>query len=167
MIKMSVNVINAGGAKRSISGLFKRLKEQAQIGRRAQVLVGVQKGAGNYDDGTPIAVIAAANHFGTSTIPARRFLDVAVANNSKRYANIVRDQIPKVLRGKMDMDAVLNAIGNAAVGDVQDYMVDLRTPPNAPSTIKKKGSDNPLVDTITLRPNIRHEIAREPVEEGL
>lgn len=163
-MKAQVQIINADRAKRSVADLAKRLAGHSKV------LVGVQKGAGNYNDGTPIAVIAAANHFGTTTepkIPARRFLDVAVANKSKRYANIVKRQIPKVLDGKIDMDAVLDAIGNAAVGDVQDYITDLSEPANAPSTIAKKGSSNPLIDTGNLKQSIRHEIAREHVEEGL
>ncbi len=202
-MKASVQVINADKAKRSVSELGKRLAGNDKV------LVGVQKGAGDSDEGTPLAVIAAANHFGatinhpggtaygyktkrdaengklkflksgegfmelgktgphTINIPARRFLDIAVQNNDKKYSKIAANLIPQVLEGKMDMDEVLDKIGNTAAADVQSYMRKLREPPNAPSTVRQKKSNNPLIDKGTLRQSIRHEIAREPVEEGL
>lgn len=163
-MKAQVQVINADRAKRSVAALAKRLAGNDKV------LIGVQKGAGSYEDGTPIAVIAAANHFGTTTfpkIPARPYLDVAIAKNQRRYANLAKHQVPKVLEGELDLEQVLDQMGLAAAADVQEYMVELRDPPNARYTIEKKGSDNPLIDDGHLRQSIRHEVASEPVEEGL
>lgn len=203
-MKAQVSVINADRAKRSAAQLAKRLQTEHD-----RVLVGVQRGAGTYDDGTPTAVIAAANHFGADidhpggtsygykserdaeagrvrflkdgegfmeigktgphkiNIPARPFLDTGVEKNQRRYANIAKHMVPKILEGEATMDQTLDAIGLAAASDVQEYMVELQDPPNSPVTIAKKGSANPLIDTGHLRQSIRHEIAREPVEEGL
>lgn len=202
-MRAQVQVINADRAKRSVAALAKRLQG------KQNVLVGVQQGAGNYDDGTPIAVIAAANHFGatikhpggtsygyrterdaiagksrflksgtgfmetgktgahTIQIPARPFLDVAIEKNSRHYTTIAKNQIPRVLHGDLTMEQVLDGIGLAAASDVQEYMVELRTPPNAESTKARKGSDNPLVDEGTLIPSIRHQVAQGAVTKGL
>lgn len=165
-MKARVQVINSDRAKRSVTQLAKRLQSRGEA-----VVVGVQRGAGNYEDGTPIAVIAAANHFGANLndrveIPARRFLDVAIDNNQRKYSNMAKEMVPLVLDGEITMDQLLDRLGLTAAADVQDYMVELKDPPNAPYTIKKKGSANPLIDTGHLRQSIRHEIAKEPIEEG-
>lgn len=165
-MKFRTQVRGTDRAKRSIAAYMKRLS-----GHR-QVLVGVQKGAGDYEDGTPIAVIASANQFGATLpngveIPARPFLDVAINKNRKKYARTMAEMLPKVLDGEPSVEEILDTIGLQAVGDVQEYMVELHDPPNSPVTIAKKGSNNPLIDTGNLRQSIRHEIAKEPVEEGL
>lgn len=165
-MKARVEVKNADSAKRSLEALINNL------GDNTQVLIGVQKGAGNYDDGLPLAVVAAANHFGANlaaniSIPARPFLDVAIEKNQRKYSVTAKNLLPKVLEGEMEMDQLLDSIGLQAASDVQEFMVELKTPPNAPRTVKKKGSSNPLIDSGHLVQSIRHEIAREPVEEGL
>lgn len=166
-MKARVEVKHADRAKRTVEALAKRLRTKAD-----RVLVGVQKGAGNYDDGTPIAVIAAANHFGATMpngaeIPARPFLDVAISKNQRRYSAMAKEMVPEVLNQKRTMTQVLDSIGLAAAADVQGYMVELQDPPNSPITIARKGSANPLIDTGHLRQSIRHQLSSEPVEEGL
>ena len=65
------------------------------------------------------------------------------------------------------LDMTLNKIGVTAVGLVQKYMTDLRTPPNAASTIKKKGSSNPLIDSGALRQSVSYKITTSKPTEGL
>lgn len=203
MAKATVSVTGTDRAIRSASEIIKRLEG------RNQVLVGVQKASGAYEDGAQIAVIAAANHFGATIktkggvsygyrtekeaiagqvrfmeagkgfmelgktsagvtkIPARPFLDVAISKNKARYSKIFKNLIPKVIDEKMTAEQMLNSVGEAASSDVQDYLTELRDPPNATSTVSKKGSDNPLIDTGFLKQSIRHEIARDIVTEGV
>jgi hypothetical protein len=49
-------------------------------------------------------------------------------------------------------------IGMVAVGDVQRRIVQRIPPPNAPSTIAKKGSDVPLIDTGRLRQSVDYTV---------
>ena len=49
-------------------------------------------------------------------------------------------------------------LGEKVVADVQRKIVALKDPPNAPSTIAKKGSANPLIDTGRLRQSIDFEV---------
>jgi hypothetical protein len=60
-------------------------------------------------------------------------------------------------------------MGQLAEGHVKQEITDLRTPPNAESTIRAKGSDNPLIDTGALRQSIRYVIddSADPLEEGI
>jgi len=163
-MKPSVSVSGADAVKRTIEELAESL------GGPNNVLIGVQKGAGEYNKSqVGVAVIAAVNHFGSADghIPARPYLDVGILNNMDRYADIMENMLPDVMDGNISLDTMLNALGLAAASDVQEYMVELRDPPNSPFTIQKKKSDNPLIDTGFLRQSIRHEIAREQIEEGL
>ena len=74
----------------------------------------------------------------------------------------------KVKDGKSP-DMILETIGVIAVGKVQQYMTDLRTPPNAHSTIAKKGSSNPLIDTGAMRQSVTHALQNGSAlpDEGL
>lgn len=95
-------------------------------------------------------------------IPERAFLrpgvELAVPNITKAVIKFLPiDGIEKTL-GK---------VGQIAQASVQNYMVDLKTPPNAPSTIAKKKSSNPLIDTGALVGSITYAVTSEPLEEGL
>ena len=166
MLKASVQVKGADRAKRSIGELINKLDGNNQV------LIGVQKGTLSQSDENkkpiPLAVIAAANHFGTKDIPARPYLDVALTENSANYSKTFKELLPDVLDGKKSTGDLLRSLGNQAASDVRVYMDELASPPNAPATVRrKKGEDNPLIDTGHMKQSIQFEIAREPVEEGL
>ncbi|MNC14512.1 hypothetical protein D3C75_622910 [compost metagenome] len=65
------------------------------------------------------------------------------------------------------MDQILEAVGVVAVGSVKAYMTELKTPPNAASTVHKKGSSNPLIDSGAMRQSVTHQVSSEKVTEGL
>ena len=105
------------------------------------------------DDGkTPLAAIAYWNHFGTVSengsvaIPARPFMDAL---------NTHKDQVQQIAQSALSSAAsgeeTASIIGAAAVGIIQKEIVDGKWVPNAPSTIKKKGSAQPLIDTGHMR----------------
>ena len=80
------------------------------------------------------------NHFGTEDIPARPFLQF----DQNAAAKLVRKAIVS------DGDTV-GMIKVGLTGMIQDNIRELRRPANADSTIKKKGSSNPLIDTGAMR----------------
>lgn len=49
------------------------------------------------------------------------------------------------------MRAQLSRLGVLAQGDIQMEITALSSPPNTPSTIARKGSSNPLIDTGAMR----------------
>jgi len=73
---------------------------------------------------------------------------------------MLRDAVDDVLDGRSP-DRSLRRLGSVAVGDVQRTIRDIKQPPNAPSTIRKKGSDNPLIDTGRLRQSIEYAIGED------
>ena len=86
-----------------------------------------------------MAQLGAIHEFGTPTIPERPFLVPGV--------ELAEPNITKAVIKYLPIDGIektLGKVGQIAQASVQNYMVDLRTPPNAPSTIAKKKSSNPL-----------------------
>lgn len=135
----------------------------------SNVLVGVPKGAGEYEDGTLIAVIAAVNEFGSADgrIPERAALRLGVEDALPQIKLLVKKMLPEVNAEQMEMEELLNLIGELAVGSIQEKISSGVGPANAPSTIKRKGSSTPLIDQGTYRQSIRHVIpgVGETVEE--
>lgn len=155
-------------ALKKLAGMFER--------EELSVLVGVPSGAGSYpsENGRPalnIATVAAVNEFGTADgrIPARPFLRPAMEEGTPKFVRIAEIDLPDILLGKQPLTRMLHRMGNVAVGMVQQKITDVKTPPNAASTIAKKGSDNPLIDTGALRQSINYEVIDDysSVEEGL
>lgn len=98
--------------------------------------------------------IGAINHFGTETIPARPWLDKGVKAGAAR----ITAHAVYCMKQGMEPARMLEQLGAMAVGEVQKYVTELDTPPNAPSTIRQKGSSNPLINTGALRQSITYEV---------
>ena len=95
-------------------------------------------------------------------IPARPWLSKGVDASNLEYVKLIEDGIAN----GDTMDQTLNRVGVVAVASVQRYMTELRTPPNAPSTIKRKGSSNPLIDSGAMRQSVTYKISTT-AEEGI
>lgn len=144
---------------------YKRLiRNWLALGTR-QVLVGVRSRDGfktREGDSLNLAGIASANEFGTADgrVPERSFLRSTVDENADTYGRMIGRAVLRHLSGQEDIDQGLAKLGARAVGDVQAKIVAIDTPPNAPSTVARKGADNPLIDTGRLRQSIDYEIRK-------
>lgn len=98
-------------------------------------------------------------------IPPRPFLEPALSQSE------VLDNIQKLLR-EAAMESLV--LGNAdkceelwekaglyAASEVKKFMSGGVPPPNAPSTVAKKGSSTPLIDTGQLMNSITYEVRRK------
>lgn len=149
---------------------FQELEDQLRGELRAlmpdgMVTVGIHEGAGMAATGElTMATLGAIQEFGTETIPARPWLVPGVESATQEILDTIQEGIEE---GR-DPAQTLNRVGLVAAGEVQMYITELRTPPNAPSTIAAKGSDNPLIDTGAMRRSVTYQIQRGPMpEEGL
>lgn len=161
MIKISVS-----DAQQASSAIKKALSD---LSTDKSVLVGIHETAGNTpDNDMTMAELGATLHFGTDSagknhdvsIPARNWLDVGVLSGTKDYVKIIEDNPD-------DLDHAMEIIGLVAVSKCQEYMTDLNEPPNAQSTIAKKGSSNPLIDTGALRNSVTYSVTNALPEEGI
>lgn len=141
------------------------------------VTVGIHDDAGMHINETgeralTMAQLGALLNYGDETntlngnsapIPPRPWL-IPGANQA---VEAITDVVIERLRGDADMSKTLDAIGAVTAGEVQQYMTDLREPPNAPYTIEQKGSSNPLIDTGALRASVTYKVTSEKPEEGI
>lgn len=98
---------------------------------------------------------------GSISIPERSFLRTAFDEKNEQWASFFKSQLKHVLALQMDVKTLFNRLGARMVGDIQEKITDLDAPPNAPSTIAKKGSSNPLIDTGGLRMRITYRVVRK------
>lgn len=114
----------------------------------------------NYEDGTSVAYVAAIQEFGAPAvgIPARPFMQPTVNEKKDTWVTIIEKQLPKVALGKMSAFDVLDLVGIAAAADIQTKISSIYTPPNAPATIRAKGSAKPLVDTGLMLASVQNAV---------
>lgn len=112
------------------------------------VTVGVHGKDGARGAGEPTNVeVATFNEFGTTTVPERSFLRSTMDEQRPKYARMLDRVIGRWVDGKLSLADGFGLVGLQAKADVQRKIVKLRDPPNADSTIARKGSSNPLIDT--------------------
>ncbi len=62
------------------------------------------------------------------------------------------------MRGKITMDHALGIIGESVTSMIKARIAAGIAPPDSPSTIKRKGSSTPLVDTGQLKGSVAWEL---------
>lgn len=150
---MAVNVrdtITAEGKK-----FEKLLKELGQL----EVRIGIQQGESN-EDGVDLVDIAMFNELGTIHIPSRPFLRDSVDANADQINAFLQSLKQELLRGG-SAEEVLKKIGVFQKGLIQEQIVSGNFAPNSEATIRKKGSDTPLVDTGRMRQSVNYVIQQK------
>ena len=138
-------------------GLIARLKQMNELAEH-KILVGIQEGAGSTEDGSAtLAEVGYYQEYGTQDIPARPWLSEGIkrADPAKLLKQIAVD----VVEGKRAQVA-LDRAGLVAVGAIQEGFTAIAWEPNAASTIKAKGSSQPLIDTGRLRQSVSYKIVK-------
>ena len=126
------------------------------LGRGRGVRVGFMSRA-TYPDGKPVAMIAAINEFGAprAGIPPRPFFRNMIARKSGEWPAAIADLLRE---NNYDAAKVLEITGHAISGQLRQSIIDTNEPPNAPSTIERKGHSKPLVDTGHMLKSIDFEV---------
>lgn len=143
----------------------RNVKLLGEMGGVCHVGVQGQQAAANHQhSGLTVAQIANVHEFGkvihqprmkrTIVIPARSFLRATVDEYQEA---ITRREVllsQGVLYGKFELRAGLELFGMYVVGLIQQRMANGILPANRPSTIARKGSSKPLIDTGQLRNSV-------------
>lgn len=130
--------------------------ELAQLDK-LEVRIGFQAGEASSEDGVDICDIAAWNEMGTEHTPARPFMRQTVDNNEDKIMSFCANQAKSIGSGGSAQD-VYKKIGVFGKGLVQQTIDSGNFAPNAPSTIRKKGSAKPLIDTGQMRQSVNYVI---------
>lgn len=137
--------------------LERKLKEIAdKLQGSGGVKVGFLEG-GRYEDGTPIAAVAFWNEYGTAHIPPRPFFRTAIDNQSGAWAETLAGAVKHY---DYDTNQVMNAMGVKISEDIQQSIAGWQAPPNAESTVRKKGFDKPLIDTGVMQRAVDFEVTK-------
>lgn len=124
------------------------------------VKVGWPEGSGEYPDGTKVVDVAVYNEFGTETIEERSSLRAGIADNLAAIKHSNRASLRSITRGESTVKRELELLGTTVADMVRAKIVEVDSPPNADSTVERKGSSNPLIDTGHMRQAVRHEVIK-------
>lgn len=127
---------------------------------KLQVRVGFQQGD-EQEEGVDLLDIAMWNELGTSSSPSRPFMRKSVDENEEKINAFLNVQIKKLAKGEATAEQVFKAVGAFQKGLVQEKIKNGEFEPNSPYTIKKKGSDKPLIDTGTMRQSVNFVITEK------
>jgi hypothetical protein len=149
---MEVKVIDHGfdKYKKAIEELHSK---QIQVGMFAKV-------------GDKVLTKAIVNEFGTTqagknnnvTIPERSFIRSTYNRQYKKVGKRFDQIFVSISKGNYNIIPRLKLIGLEQETETKKTITDMRTPENAESTIAKKGSSHPLIDTGEMRSKISHEV---------
>lgn len=139
--------------KSNDSGIGKFWNAVHELGSLGYVKVGVLDDGGPGSEksktGLTVARIAAIHEFGSGKIPERSFMRSTFAEQRPKYVRAIRGLIRDALLGKIAPVQTLQTLGLRLASDMKRKITagDGVPPPNAPSTISRKGSFRTLVDT--------------------
>ena len=111
---------------------------------------GFRQGQAASDDGVDMVDIAAFNEVGTSSAPSRPFMRKSVDDNEEKIIAFCQAQLAKLCDGTTTAEKILREIAVFQKGLIQETIAE----PKAPSTIRKKKSDKPLIDTGRMRQSV-------------
>ena len=132
----------------SLSAALSKYKDM-----NASVRVGVLENA-TYPDGTPVAMVAFWNEYGTKRSPVRAFFRTTVSEQKKNWVLSVQN----LMKMHNDPKRVMGLIGVHMQEQIVQSINTWSDPPNSAYTIAKKGFDKPLVERGIMMRSIKSEV---------
>lgn len=154
-MKLSIKHKNPGWEKTILTQLKKQTGKEVAVGFPAGK-EGIH--TPHYENGASITEVAIYNNFGTDTTPRRPFMEKAAQAMKEPVGKLLEKRLAGAVSRKVDMETVLEGAGQLAAGIVKETITDLDSPPNAPATIAKKKSYNPLIHTRAMRQHVTHHV---------
>ena len=138
-------------------GYLRILRELDELGRK-EILVGLQDDGATSKDGVNVAEYGTYNEYGTRTIPERSFMRSTFDNTVDKLNRTKDKLLTLVTMGKLDAETAANLLGEMHEGDIKKTIGRGVPPPNAPSTVRRKGSSKTLIDDGIMRNSIRYKV---------
>jgi hypothetical protein len=139
--------------------------EGAKPGKPKNILVDAKP----YEDMSEVARIATWNEFGVAKtqietmrgimtgrsasnwkLPPRNFFRSAVDGSNEQLKNVKERLYQQFLLGRLTAVQVLDSLGLWMQAKIRNSIIHGNWTPNAPSTIKQKGSSKPLIDSSQM-----------------
>lgn len=117
-------------------------------------------GAASLANGKQLIDIAKINEFGTDDghVPARSFIRAWFDGAEPQLRSELVSLMQEVVEGKKTKEQILNYLGAKGVSQIKARIDAQIAPPNAPSTIKKKGSSTPLIASHFMYQSVTYEV---------
>lgn len=123
------------------------------------VSAGILKDAGKSKKGVPIVDYAIYNEFGTSRIPSRPFVRIASDENKDAWHAEAEAGIDRIIARQGNVNDCCKKVGERMRDDIKKVIGDKsKLAPNAPSTIKRKGHDKPLIYTGLMKSKVNYRV---------
>jgi hypothetical protein len=141
--------------KTTRNGGFDRISGNIRKLAKSSVLVGIPS-KDNARKGEPLgnAALLYLHSHGSEiqNIPKRPVIEPALKENRDLYMPELKEAVATAIDGE-DFTTHLDKAGTIAANSAKRWFTDPRNnwPPNAPATIKAKGSDQPLIDRDEMR----------------
>lgn len=150
---------------------YRKLMTQAlDMAKGMSVTVGIHEAEGQKSHGELSVIdVGTINEFGgpNNNPPRRSFIRDWADENRTAHEENLRKIAVAVLYGKTpSMKVAFDRFGLRCVGEVQKRISDGIAPPQAESTIARKGSSTPLIDSGLLRASIAHKVNEGTGEGG-
>lgn len=137
---------------------WKKIVEDVSLLSKSEIVAGIISSNNPTVDGVTVAEYGFFNEVGTKRIPARPFISSTADRKRQEWNSLIERGYNKVLQGTLDVKQFVVGVGLRASGDIKKTITAISTPPNAPSTIARKKSSSPLIDTGLMRQLISFEL---------
>lgn len=94
-------------------------------------------------------------------IPERSYIRSTMDENAERYLKAAGILTGLITEGEISKFEALERMGQLIESDIKQKMINLKSPANAASTIRKKKTNNPLINKGLLLGSIRYVIKAE------
>lgn len=104
--------------------------------------------------------------FGGTITPPRPFVKTALRKwfHNQENRNTILREYSRIASGATTRGAMMKRVGESIKEAIQQSILDTKSPVNKPSTIGKKGFNDPLIETGSMYDGIRVKIRRNIVD---
>lgn len=154
----------SGGVRDTDRGM-ENIRKEIEAFKHMGVKAGIVEGSGDVD-GVSIAEYAAYNEYGVPgktkkwRIPPRPFIRGWIENHGEDIKRTLDKLFQQVSEGKLSAVTAINRLGQFAQDGIKRYIISGAFEPNAESTVQRKGSSRPLIDTGTMRNSVRYKVIK-------
>ena len=136
---------------------FSRIMRDLERLDGMEVVAGMLRDSGKAENGASYVDIAAWNEYGTRRIPSRPFIRISADTNKAAWEKLAQQCVNNVIDGDSPRDAA-QVVGHRMVEDIRKVFGSSELKANAPSTIAKKGRNEPLVYSGEMRRRVNFRI---------
>ena len=141
-----------------------KIERELKAAKKLVALVGIPSDSKRHEDNPNIglAQIAYIMEKGSAVnnIPARPFMHQTRERNEKRVLGLSKKLLKNLSNGSTTAMDAIKKLGGTYEGAMKRIFIEGSFVPNALSTIRKKKSTRPLIDTSLLRQSIKFKVAK-------